>query len=95
MVLFPARARVFLYPKPSRPASGPNKPSIQWVLRYFPEVNYPGCEVDHSTPTSVEVRNEWSCASNPAIRLHGVERENAAFSNHERCVLEDAVYSLT
>jgi len=75
VVLFPARARVFLYSKPSGPALGPNKPSIQWVLGYFSEVNYPGCEVNHSTPISVEVRNEWSCASNPGIRLRGVERE--------------------
>ena len=94
MVLFPARARVSLYSKPSRPALGPTNPQFNryWV---FSGGDVAGREVNHSPTSSVEVKNEWSCASIPGIRLRGVERENAAFNNHERCVLEDAVYSLT
>ena len=36
----------------------------------------PGREVNHSPPSSDEVKNEWSYVSTPPIRLHGVDREN-------------------
>jgi hypothetical protein len=32
-------------------------------------------EVDHSLPSSAEVRNEWSYISAPCIRPHGVDWE--------------------
>jgi len=39
----------------------------------FSEVKRPGRVADHSTPSSTEVRNEWSCSPLPQyIRLHGV-----------------------
>lgn len=41
-----------------------------------PTVKRQGGEVDHSPPPSSEVNNEWSRASAPPIRLHGVERGN-------------------
>jgi len=31
----------------------------------FPGVNMPGCETDHSSPPSAEVRNAWSYTSTP------------------------------
>ena len=46
----------------------------------FPEVNQPGREVDHSTPSGVEVKKEWSYTSTPPIHLHGVDKENFAFN---------------
>jgi hypothetical protein len=35
-------------------------------------VKQPGCEADHSPPSSAEVKNSWSCTSALAIRLHGM-----------------------
>ena len=34
-----------------------------------------GREVNHSSPSSSEVNNEWSYTSAPPIRLHGVDRD--------------------
>jgi hypothetical protein len=38
----------------------------------FSGVKWPGREVDHSSPSSAEVKNAWSYKSTPPIRLHGV-----------------------
>jgi len=35
----------------------------------------PGSDVKYSTPTSVEVRNQWSYTSSPPTCLHGVARK--------------------
>jgi len=35
-------------------------------------VKRPGREADHSSPSSVEVKNAWSCTSTPPIRLNAV-----------------------
>jgi hypothetical protein len=45
----------------------------------FPGVKRPGREVNHSPPSSAEVKNEWSYTSTPPICLHCVDRENFAF----------------
>jgi hypothetical protein len=37
---------------------------------------WPDREVDHSPPSSAEVKNEWSCISTPFICLHGMDRDN-------------------
>jgi len=37
-----------------------------------PEVKRPGRETDHSRPSSIDVKNTWSCTSTSPIRLHGV-----------------------
>ena len=34
------------------------------------------CEVDHSPPSSAEVKNGWSYNSTPHIHLHGLDRGN-------------------
>ena len=39
-------------------------------------VKRPVREVDHSSPSSAEVENEWSYASTPSICLHNAKREN-------------------
>jgi hypothetical protein len=42
--------RFFCSPKTSRPALGSTQPPIQWVLGFFPGVNWTGHEVNHSPP---------------------------------------------
>jgi hypothetical protein len=37
-----------------------------------PGIKRPGCEADLSPPSNAEVKNVWSYASTPPIRLHGV-----------------------
>jgi len=56
-----------------QPALEPTQPPIRWL----PEapslgVKRPGCEADHSPPSSAEVKNAWSYTSTFPIRLHGV-----------------------
>jgi hypothetical protein len=36
--------------------------------------------VDHSPPSSAEVKNEWSHSSAPLMCLHGVDRDNFTLS---------------
>jgi hypothetical protein len=57
----------------SRTALGPTQPPIQWVPGALSlEVKQPGCEADHSPPSSAEVKNVWSYTSTPPIHLHGM-----------------------
>jgi len=35
------------------------------IQGFVPEVKQPGCEPGHSSPSSAEVKNEWSCTANP------------------------------
>jgi hypothetical protein len=57
--------RFFYFPKrldrvtPSHP---PTSCSVGTVLCY-PGINRPGGEVNHSPPSSAELKNEWSCTS--------------------------------
>jgi hypothetical protein len=57
---------IFLFTTASRTALEPTQPPIQQVLG-DPSlgVKWPGREVDHSPPSSAEVKNEWSCTSTP------------------------------
>jgi hypothetical protein len=36
-------------------------------------------EVEHSLPSTAEVKTEWSHISAPPIRVHGVDSDNATF----------------
>jgi len=59
-----------VFARASRPALGPTRSPIQWVLgALIPGVKRPGRESDHSPPPSAEVK---SYTSTPPIRLHGV-----------------------
>lgn len=40
----------------------------------FPRVKRLGREADHSSPSSAEIKNLWSCTSNPLNVLYGVDR---------------------
>jgi len=49
---------IFLFTTESRPALGPTQPPIQWVPEdLFLGVKQPGCEADHSPPSSAEAKN--------------------------------------
>jgi hypothetical protein len=41
------------------------------LCMYFKRAKQPGHEVDHSPPSSVEVKNEWSCTSIPLATFMG------------------------
>jgi hypothetical protein len=48
----------------SRLALGPTQPHIQCVLEALSlEVKQPGCETDCSSPSTAEIKNEWSYTS--------------------------------
>jgi len=36
----------------------------------YPMVKWLGREADHSHPAPIEVKNAWSCASTPPVRLN-------------------------
>jgi len=63
----------FLLATASRPTLGPNQPPFQWVPGVLtPEVKWTVREVDHSPPSSADVKNEWSYTSTSPIRPHGL-----------------------
>jgi hypothetical protein len=64
------RQEIFLF-SASRPALGPTQPPIEWVLGALPSVvNQPGLEVDHSPPSSADVKKGVAIPPLP-ICLHG------------------------
>jgi hypothetical protein len=65
----------------SRPAGGTILPPILWV----PGVKGPGCDTDHSPPSSAEVENEWSYTCTPPTCLCSVDRWNFTFTNTTKC----------
>jgi hypothetical protein len=42
-------------------------------------INQPQHEANHSPPSSLEVKNEWSCTSASPICLYGIHRDNITF----------------
>jgi len=65
---FPAgeTMELFLCATTSRPALGPTQPPTQWVTGTLtPGSKRPWHEVDHSPPSSAEVKNAWSYISSP------------------------------
>jgi hypothetical protein len=69
---------IFLFTSASRTALGPIQPPIQCVPGVLSlRVKRPVREADHSPPSSVEVKNEWSYTSTLPIHLHGVVLSSA------------------
>jgi hypothetical protein len=67
------RLGILLFTTASIPALGPTQPPIQWVPGALSlGIMWPAREVDHSPPSSAEVKNVWTYTSTPPIRLHGV-----------------------
>jgi hypothetical protein len=62
---------IFVFSKTSRPALGPTLP-FNGKLAPFLGVKQSGREVDHLTPPTAEVKNDWSYNSTPPTRFHGV-----------------------
>jgi hypothetical protein len=55
-------------------------PSYLFMYRgFFPAVKWPGREVNHSSPSVAEVKNEWIHTSTVPICLHGLDREKFTF----------------
>jgi hypothetical protein len=69
--LWTVRARHFLFSNTFIPPLGSTE------LR--PGVKQPRNEVNHSSPSSAKVKNEWSYTSAPPVYVQGVDRENSAF----------------
>jgi hypothetical protein len=68
----PVGVKNFLFSRSSRPALRSPQSPIQWVPGSLsPGVKRKGREVDHSPPSSAEVKKMWIYTSTP-IRLHGV-----------------------
>jgi hypothetical protein len=62
----PGRDKNFLFSKSPRPALRSTQPPIQWVPGALsPRVKRPGRVVDHSPPTSAEVKKIWIYTSTP------------------------------
>jgi hypothetical protein len=60
------RVKNFLFSTSSRPALGSTQPPTQWVPgALFPGVKRLGREVDHSPPTSAEIKKMWIYTSTP------------------------------
>jgi len=52
---------------------------FNWYRDYFPVVKRPRPEVNHSPPSSYELKNERSHTSAPPLWLHGVDKGNLNF----------------
>jgi hypothetical protein len=67
--------RFSLLHKPSRQAPGSTQPPIQWLPALYPGIKAVSSYVGHFPLSSVEVK-VWSWTSDPAVRLHGVDRND-------------------
>jgi hypothetical protein len=64
------------FPQTSKPAVGPPSLLGNRYWSYFPWVQRPGSEVNHSPVSSAEVKNQWSYTCTQPARFLGVDREN-------------------
>jgi hypothetical protein len=65
-VRFAVGASFFLLSTSSRPVLGPTQPPIRLVPGTLsPGAKRQGCEADHSSPTTAEVKNTWINTSTP------------------------------
>jgi hypothetical protein len=68
----PGRIKNFLFSRSSRPALRSTQPPIQWEPEALsPGVKRPGREVDHSPPTSAEVKNYDMVCEFFVVRFNG------------------------
>jgi hypothetical protein len=64
---------VFLFSETSTPAVGP--PTLLFSGYPGSFLGAPVCEVNHTRPSGIEVKNEWNCTSTPSVYLHGMDRD--------------------
>ena len=76
------RKRDFVsFRRTSKVALGPIQALIQWIpWSHSPETRRPVREVDHSHPSSDEVKNEWSHNPSSPTCLRGLDRDNFTFT---------------
>jgi hypothetical protein len=72
---------------------GPAQVSFQWVPAFFPQgTKRLASEVDHSPPSSVEVKNGWSYTYIPPLCLRYVENDYFIFIKETYCA-HNVIYS--
>jgi len=77
----PSNRESFVFSISSKLAVWCDKPP-QWVMvAPFMEVQWPGCEADHSSAYSGEVKKELNCTT-PAVFLHGVYTDSFTTSTY-------------
>jgi hypothetical protein len=62
---FQYRLEIFLFSTPSRPALASTQPPTICQPTFFSELKRLGREVNHSSYSGSEVKNDWSCTSTP------------------------------
>jgi len=67
---------IYLVSKKPRPASCPLNHLFNEHCGSFRGIKRPGREIDHSPPSSAEVKNEWSFTSSLPTYPHSVGRDN-------------------
>ena len=76
---FPAGQDIVIFPQTSGKRLGTTDYPVQWVPGLLTRrVNWPGGEADHSSLSSVEVK-EMSCTSTLPMCLHGTHRDYVTF----------------
>jgi hypothetical protein len=75
-VLIMRGARDYFLLQNLQTVSASSQPPSQWVPGSLRGQRRPEREVNHSLPSSAQVKNEWSCTSTLAICLHGLGRES-------------------
>ena len=73
-----------------QPGSKTHRASYSGVQGSFSGINQPGCESDHSPPSSTKVKSEWSYTSSPLLCLHDICRDKFAFTgprSNRLCVM--------
>jgi len=78
----PKEVRCFPFFKTAQTSLRAIQPPSQWLSGFNPGVNWLGHEADHSSPTSAEVKNQWSYASTPPIRLRDDRHNFTLFLHH-------------
>jgi len=73
-VLIPAGSRNFLLSKNVETGSGAHPAFHSLVSCSFLSIGRLERKIDHSSPSSAEVQNEWRCTSTPLICFHDVGR---------------------
>jgi len=78
--------KIFLFCKTSIPVLELTQPLLNGCCVSFLRVRRPGGVVDHSSPSSNKVKNEWFYTSVPSICLDEMDRSNFIFFT---CKLKD------
>ena len=94
-IKFPALVGIHLLTRTSLTGSGFRQFPVQWVSKVLSSaVKRPGREVNHSPPSSAEVKSRWSCTSYPFILLHGVHRGNLVCTTFQDFLVSASVVAL-